>query len=104
MTNHGITFLGDDELADGQDFALVITPQGGWIFYRESAVCPEVLERSWTAYRELLAELGGGPDDGEGSQTPEDQAECAAEPEPAEIDRQRRWEHVASRGYLYAVV
>jgi hypothetical protein len=55
MSTHGITFVDDTELADGHDFALIALPDGGvWIFFGESAVTPETLEDSWTAYRAVV--------------------------------------------------
>lgn len=56
MSNaYGITFVGDDVLPPGHDFAFVVTPEGAWIFYRESALSPKSLEDSWSAYRALLS-------------------------------------------------
>ena len=52
---HAIRFVDDDALPEGHDFAFVGLPGGGgWIFYRQSAVDPKVLEDSWTAYRALV--------------------------------------------------
>lgn len=62
---HGIEFV--DKLPDGLDFLFIGMPDGGGrILYRESAICPRVLEDSWAAYRLLVDDGGGGgPDDGE---------------------------------------
>lgn len=62
MTAYGITFVDDDALMDGHDFAFVAMPDGGWIFYRESTLSPGSLEDSWAAYRALLGEGDGGDD------------------------------------------
>lgn len=50
---HHIRFVDDNELPDGHDFVLVQTPLGAAIFYRASAVTPQVLEASWAAYRSM---------------------------------------------------
>lgn len=50
---HAIYFVDDSELPAGHDFVLVEIPDGALVFYRESALSPQVLEDSWTAYREL---------------------------------------------------
>lgn len=50
---HAINFVGDDQLAEGHDFLFLAIPDGGLIFYRESALGPGSLEDSWTAYRAL---------------------------------------------------
>lgn len=41
------------ELPKGHDFVLVALPDSVVILYRESAVCPRVLEDSWAAFRTL---------------------------------------------------
>jgi hypothetical protein len=75
MNTYGISFVDDDALAMGHDFAFVDIPDGGWIFYRESALSPVSLEDSWTAYRALVGEQGPNPSH---------RAElCEAAPEPA---------------------
>lgn len=51
---HAIHFVDDDELPEGQDFLFVAIPEGGLIFYRESALSPSMLEDSWAAYRAIL--------------------------------------------------
>lgn len=48
---HAIHFVDDCELPEGHDFMLVEIPDGGLIFYRESAITPTSLEDSWAAYR-----------------------------------------------------
>ena len=53
---HAIHFVDDSELPEGCDFLFVAIPEGGLIFYRESALSPQSLEDSWAAYRAL-----GGP-------------------------------------------
>lgn len=50
---YGIEFVSDAEMPEGHDFALIATGDGALILYRESAVCPAVLEESWAAYRAL---------------------------------------------------
>lgn len=48
---YGIRFV--PELPDGHDFLLVATTHEVVILYRDSAVCPRVLEDSWAAFRAL---------------------------------------------------
>lgn len=62
---HSITFVADDALAEGHDFMFVAQPEGGHIFYRESAISPGVLEDSWAAYRRMIDEEDSGPGDGD---------------------------------------
>lgn len=50
---HRIEFLSNDQLPEGQDFVLICHGDGVFIGYRESAVCPRVLEDSWAAFRAL---------------------------------------------------
>lgn len=54
---YGISFVGDEALPPGHDFAFVTTPEGAWVFYRESALCPQAIEDSWAAGR-VLRSLG----------------------------------------------
>jgi hypothetical protein len=59
MAAYGITFVDDDALMAGHEFAFVVMPEGSWIFYRESDLSPSSLEDSWAAYRALLADEPG---------------------------------------------
>jgi len=61
METHGIAFV-DDQALQGHDFALISLADGDeWVFYREKAVTPSVLEDSWAAYRALGATSVGVP-------------------------------------------
>lgn len=51
---HAIQMVDDATMPDGLDFMFVQLDDGAMIFYRESAICAEVLEDSWAAYRALL--------------------------------------------------
>lgn len=62
MGNYGITFLDDDDLAEGHSFVLVDLPGGAWVFYRESDLSPTALEDSWSAYRELRSAAAPDPE------------------------------------------
>lgn len=98
MGTYGITFLGDDSFAPGVDFALVAMADGGWLFYRESAVCPRVLSESWAAYRALLAEQDPDGDD------PEREPESH---EPGTLEHRARalyWDEALSEDVLLRVV
>jgi hypothetical protein len=55
MIVHCIQFVSDEVLPEGHDFVFVELPAGAAIFYRESALSPQSLEDSWTAYRSLSA-------------------------------------------------
>lgn len=58
---HAIQFVDDHDLPADHDFALVTTGRDDVvIFFRRSAVTPQVLEQSWAAYRALLT---GTPQD-----------------------------------------
>lgn len=59
---HAINFIDDDELPAGHDFMFIDIPEGGLIFYRESAISPQSLEDSWAAYRALGGPNRGQPD------------------------------------------
>lgn len=50
---HTIHFVNDEAMPEGHDFIFIQTALGALIFYRESALSPEVLEDSWAAYRAL---------------------------------------------------
>jgi hypothetical protein len=50
---HTIYFVSDEAIPAGHDFIFVEIPAGALIFYRESAITPQVLEDSWAAYRAL---------------------------------------------------
>lgn len=58
---HQIHFV--EELPAGHDFLLATGPDGAVVYYRRSAVTPEVLESSWAAYRAALS-AGLAPDPG----------------------------------------
>lgn len=49
--DHTIVFV--DELPDEHKFLLIEEPDRVTVVYQRSAVCPEVLEESWAAYRTL---------------------------------------------------
>lgn len=51
-----ITFDDSTLLPDGHDFAFVVTLDAVHAFYRETAVCPELLEDSWAAMRCMRGE------------------------------------------------
>ena len=54
MPQYAIRFVDDDALPDGHDFVFVVLADGGGlILYRRSALSPQSLEDSWTAYRAL---------------------------------------------------
>lgn len=48
-----IEFVDDQALPEGHDFLLAQTAENAVIFYRESAISPEMLEDSWAAFRAL---------------------------------------------------
>lgn len=50
---HGIRIVADEDMPEGHDFVFVEVPDGGLIFYRDSAVTAQTLEDSWAAYRAL---------------------------------------------------
>lgn len=54
--SYEITIVGDDELSGGHDFAMIVLPDGVMAVYRDSSLCPLVLEQSQAALFALLGE------------------------------------------------
>lgn len=54
---YGVEFVCDEAMPEGRDFVLVQGDEWVVMAYRQSAVCPEVLEDSWAAFRAVAPEL-----------------------------------------------
>lgn len=51
---YGVKFIGDEDLPEGQDWALVVDHADTWFVVKESRITPEVLEAGWAAYRQSI--------------------------------------------------
>lgn len=52
---YSIRFVDDSALPNGHDFVFVQADEDYAIFFRESAISPQMLEDAWAAYRALDA-------------------------------------------------
>lgn len=54
MAHHEVAFIDDDELPEGQDWALLQVGEDVYFVVKRSRVSPEVLEEGWAAFFLLL--------------------------------------------------
>jgi hypothetical protein len=60
---YAVKYVSDEELPPGHDWALVRQGSNVWAFFKESAVCPRVLEQAWAGYRALEPRASGPVDE-----------------------------------------
>lgn len=55
--DHRIEFVGDDDLPEEQDWALIRTQTLVLFAFKRSRLTPEVLESAWCAFRRLAQDV-----------------------------------------------
>lgn len=61
MQHHRVKFVEDCELPEGHDFVFVDTGEDQFVFFRASAMSPQVIAEAWAALRVLELEAGEPP-------------------------------------------
>ena len=51
VVRYEVRFVEDHKLPKGKDWMMIRSPTECFVFVKEKAVCPSVLEETWAAYR-----------------------------------------------------
>lgn len=50
---YAVCYVNDAELPEDREWVMVRTGRGMYLFLKESAVCPRVIQEAWAGYRLL---------------------------------------------------